>query len=514
MGSVNVQSEQPMYANSSSRSAPAEIQPEIQATENQGSTIDRNDALCVFGFALYLAWISLVLLNPLLACSGIDNTASTEIVLSFFLGEAIASCTAWVLSGHMMSKTAFRCIVVLVVVLTPLPGIGMVFGASYIGLAVCWGLAGFGAVYLLSLWASFLARLVHKKAILYPAVAVLFETIVILAVLYLFKSDALIATMIALPIISVGIFASWGLRSERLESIVELCKSTKPPDWKSLLHSSCAMVANGTLLGFVLFAASVSSTFIFPALVLFAMAASSGYKIFDSTHGQRFEVSSIIKVLAPTAAIGFLLLPLGFEVKIICCVFMMLVATLDEVICWSAVCEYMRVYRLVPFANIAFGRLGDVVGLALGYFCAYLAFGPSFEGSIQHPLVLSILVILFVLSQAFFFRDNYTPFSEHKALANADTSSFGRDALADMSPSNIGPWRKKCMEFAKYYQLTPRQGEMLVLLAKGYSTAFIREELVISDHTVKAHIYNIYRKLDIHSRQELIELLEEFGPAR
>jgi len=68
------------------------------------------------------------------------------------------------------------------------------------------------------------------------------------------------------------------------------------------------------------------------------------------------------------------------------------------------------------------------------------------------------------------------------------------------------------MEFAEFYQLTPRQGEMLVLLAKGYSTAFIREELVISDHTVKAHIYNIYRKLDIHSRQELIELLEEFKP--
>ena len=52
---------------------------------------------------------------------------------------------------------------------------------------------------------------------------------------------------------------------------------------------------------------------------------------------------------------------------------------------------------------------------------------------------------------------------------------------------------------------------MLILLAKGYSTAKIEEELVVTNHTVKAHIYGIYQKTDVHSRQELIDLLESYS---
>ena len=35
-----------------------------------------------------------------------------------------------------------------------------------------------------------------------------------------------------------------------------------------------------------------------------------------------------------------------------------------------------------------------------------------------------------------------------------------------------------------------------------------RQELVIGDETVKSHVKSIYRKTDVHSQQELIDLLE------
>ena len=52
-----------------------------------------------------------------------------------------------------------------------------------------------------------------------------------------------------------------------------------------------------------------------------------------------------------------------------------------------------------------------------------------------------------------------------------------------------------------------------ILLAKGRNRAYIREELVIGDETVKSHVKSIYRKADVHSQQELIDLLERESSA-
>lgn len=43
--------------------------------------------------------------------------------------------------------------------------------------------------------------------------------------------------------------------------------------------------------------------------------------------------------------------------------------------------------------------------------------------------------------------------------------------------------------------LTPRECEVLKLIAKGYTNSEIAEALFISKHTVKNHVSNIYRKL-------------------
>ena len=56
--------------------------------------------------------------------------------------------------------------------------------------------------------------------------------------------------------------------------------------------------------------------------------------------------------------------------------------------------------------------------------------------------------------------------------------------------------------------LTPRETEILVLLAHGRNAAFLQEKLVLSRNTVKTHVANIYAKLGVHSQQELIDLVE------
>ena len=55
----------------------------------------------------------------------------------------------------------------------------------------------------------------------------------------------------------------------------------------------------------------------------------------------------------------------------------------------------------------------------------------------------------------------------------------------------------------QYENLTPREREVLVLIAKGYTNRAAAELLGISHKTVDYHRTNVMRKLDIHNRTEL-----------
>lgn len=56
--------------------------------------------------------------------------------------------------------------------------------------------------------------------------------------------------------------------------------------------------------------------------------------------------------------------------------------------------------------------------------------------------------------------------------------------------------------------MTPRESEILVLLAKGRTIAIIARDLQIAKGTARTHTERIYRKLDVHKQQELIDLVE------
>ena len=66
----------------------------------------------------------------------------------------------------------------------------------------------------------------------------------------------------------------------------------------------------------------------------------------------------------------------------------------------------------------------------------------------------------------------------------------------------------RCAHVAETYGFTPRESEILVHLGQGRTARAISEKLVVSENTVKYHIKSIYQKLDVHSRDEVIDLIE------
>lgn len=71
---------------------------------------------------------------------------------------------------------------------------------------------------------------------------------------------------------------------------------------------------------------------------------------------------------------------------------------------------------------------------------------------------------------------------------------------------------KQMAAVREFYGLSAREAEVAELIARGNTVAHIAELLFVSENTVSTHSKRIYVKLDIHKRQELIDLVESFEP--
>ena len=84
-----------------------------------------------------------------------------------------------------------------------------------------------------------------------------------------------------------------------------------------------------------------------------------------------------------------------------------------------------------------------------------------------------------------------------------DDASLREEGDAGTVPS----YQDRIAALSSMFFLTSRETDVLGLLVAGRNGPYISEHLHVSENTVKSHIRHIYTKVNVHNRQELLDLV-------
>lgn len=88
---------------------------------------------------------------------------------------------------------------------------------------------------------------------------------------------------------------------------------------------------------------------------------------------------------------------------------------------------------------------------------------------------------------------------------------FSRHTLSKALKESVKPAFEVafiCQKYAYHYDLTKKEIQICKLLIQNNTNIQISERCFISQNTVKTHLSNIYRKLNVHSRRDVLILFQ------
>ena len=124
-----------------------------------------------------------------------------------------------------------------------------------------------------------------------------------------------------------------------------------------------------------------------------------------------------------------------------------------------------------------------------------------------------LLVMTFMLLGRRSFMQSSTDVATVGSAAIVQDSPMATSAAhanrAQASSALLDAFQKTTNAIAEKAGLTERELDVMRLIAKGYSYQAIADELCISLSTVQGHTKNVYRKLGVHSKQEVISYVRD-----
>jgi len=481
----------------------------------------------IVGAAAFFAWLFLACTTNILVPSFLDNDAAMiqvhfPCIIGIMGALVISALLADFLSVHRLAcytaSLALACV-----------GLawGWIFGST---LWVGFLMSGMGCGFLYVLYGEYLSLFLYSA--IEPYVCGIFTAAVLLSAGVLLidpRYQLLFAS-------SFTVVAYIGYASQM--AFYGICKypcTTKEESRRKcqiVFRSYLSTTTSGMVLGYALgciLATQSAQPFSF-AILVGTLAVVCGLLTFDALKLKKVGETISMRLFLPIVAIvAFPLIFVSDQWKFIFALVLLCGSLVPTTMSITALCTHIAICNLAAIREFAIGRFASVIGIVVGMLLAMLGFSHYIDFIFApYGLLVSvcIFVLLIIFSASFVMtEDNYPRKSKiHAAASDEDSVSVdsgtpirkiesGEEINAKPAATQEfvrypGMFHQKCELVAQKYDLSRRQAEVLAMLAKGRNAEYITEKLVISPHTAKAHIYNIYLKLDVHSRQELMDIVE------
>lgn len=290
--------------------------------------------------------------------------------------------------------------------------------------------------------------------------------------------------VLVFPLLSFFFLDFYLLRGEKPPGALKENDGFKMP-WKFLLTVLLFSLALGNMQS--IFAQSIPNKYIGAVSILGFALSSVIIAVSVFVRGMNFNCL-IYQVGFPTMAAGFILVVLGnttFVSYLLC----ISGYRFTEIVIWSlfsflvARKKGSSVWLFALFGMLM--SLGQTTGLLAG------------EGLFSDWIATAspVLIIILLLFGALYLVTSKSPY----------------EIWGIVNPGNAKPddtFEMACRLIANERTLTSRETDVLLLAARGHNRDSIAKLLFLSKDTIKTHMRNLYSKMDIHSQQELIVLIE------
>lgn len=172
----------------------------------------------------------------------------------------------------------------------------------------------------------------------------------------------------------------------------------------------------------------------------------------------------------------------------------------------------VRCRRLMAFAAIGFGAM-RLLYLA-GLYCPGLFGVPSYSYYASSSLLMFLVYAAFIVSVWYEHIRRTSSAAASNNLSCVDVDEGDVPCAPTVEPQACQLVAESVAldgaltSLACFYGLTKRETEILGLYARGRDINFVCQALDLSRNTVKGHAKNLYVKMGVHSKQELIDCVE------